>query len=318
MYQVGDSFDKDCTRCTCRIGGQLDCVLQECTIDGPTCRADGDPHYTTFNNTNYDYQGICQYVHVERCINSEFSIKTRNFDRHHNSFSWVDEVTIEVSGVNIVLELGIPIPVFINGDPATETDGILYDSNRVEVKRLGTYEIIVFLKAIGIRVSWDGRRTINVEISTSLINQLCGLCGNYHNETDSDLQMRNGILVTPEQALDFGDSWLVPDSCTNTRKRDAPGIQGCSTDPDVIQEGQTSCATLMGEVFSACNSVLSPTQFIKNCEFDYCCCNDTEREDCFCDSLSAYAKACADVGVTMSTWRNFYCRELYIYMYMCV
>ena len=78
VYQIGETFQQGCgTRCTCRTGGQIDCVTVQCDFDGPTCSTNGDPHYLTFDRYAHHYQGRCQYVHVERCTNSEFSIKTK-------------------------------------------------------------------------------------------------------------------------------------------------------------------------------------------------------------------------------------------------
>ena len=305
-YLIGESYQRDCaTRCTCRVGGQIACMTVPCDFDGPTCTANGDPHYRTFDGTVHHYQGGCQYVHVERCTNSEFSIKTRNIA--HNSFvSCVGEVTVEAPGVTIIMARGNPIPVTINGQMASITDIILHALNGVEVRRVGR-SIHVFLNTIGIRLSWDGLYGISVTVSTRLLNELCGLCGTYNGNRNDDLQGRDGAITSVTQ---FGNSWLVPGSCTGVGKRDAQGTPGCSTDPAVIQDGQKRCSVLRGGVFSACNNVVDPTQFIENCEFDYCCCSDADREDCYCDSLAAYAAACAEAGVVLSTWRNSFCRKL--------
>ena len=307
QYNIGETYQRDCaTRCVCEAGGQISCVTVPCPIDGPTCRASGDPHYNTFDGRVHHYQGTCQYTHVERCTNSEFSIKTRNF-AHRNPVSSVGEVTIEVSGVTIVLQRGNPIPVIIDELPADDPGTTIYNSNGVEVKRVGS-SIHVFLHTIGIRVTWDGRSRIDVTVSTKLINDLCGLCGTYNGDPSDDLQKQDGTAATT--TTEFGDSWLVAGSCTNVGKRDAQGTANCSVDPEIIQEGQNRCSVLTGEVFSSCNSVVDPTQFIEDCAFDYCCCGDAERESCYCDNLAAYATACAAAGVVLSTWRNSFCCKL--------
>jgi len=310
-YHVGETFQKNCaTRCTCRQGNQIDCITVPCDFNGPTCTANGDPHYNTFDGFVHHYQGNCEYIHVERCSNSEFSIKTRNTAHPNNRrVSCVSEVTIEVPGVNfeIVLQRGNPAPVIINTQRQSTTDLLLYDTNEIEVRRAGR-SVIVFLYTIGLRVSWNGVYRIAVTTSTSLLNELCGLCGTYNGNINDDMRRRNGVVTT--SVVNFGDSWLVPNSCTNVGKRDAQGVQGCSIDPAVVQDGQNRCRVLREGVFSACNSVVDPTQFIENCEFDYCCCSDADREECYCDNLAAYAAACADAGVTLSTWRNSFCRKL--------
>ena len=223
-----------------------------CPIDGPTCHTNGDPHYYTFDGNLHHYQGTCQYVHVERCTNSEFSVKTRNI-AHNGVVSCVGEVTIEVPRVTIVMARENPAPVTINVQQASKTDIILYNSNGVEVRKVGGRNIHVF----GIRVFWDGLYRIDVTVSTRLLNELRGMCSTYNGNRNDDLQRRDGVLAT--STVDFGDSWLVPCSCTAFGKRNAPGVQGCSTDHAVIVDGQSRCRSLRQGEFSACNNVVDPT-----------------------------------------------------------
>ena len=308
VYQIGEMYQRDCgTRCTCRTGGRIDCIRVPCDFNGPTCYANGDPHYTTFDGLSHHYQGGCQYVHVERCTNSEFSIKTRHVPCPRPEFTCISEVTVEAPGVTIIMTRGNPIPVTIDGQMASSTDIILYDVNGVEVRRVGT-SIHLFLNIIGIRLSWNGRYDVRVTVSTRLLNELCGLCGTYNGNANDDMQRRDGVVTT--SVTEFGDSWLVPGSCTSVGKRDAQGTPGCSTDPVVIQEGQNRCSVLREGIFSACNDAVNSTQFIENCEFDYCCCSEADREDCYCSNLETYAATCAEAGVVLSTWRNSFCRKL--------
>ena len=170
----------------------------------------------------------------------------------------------------------------------------------------------MFLNTIGIRASWDGGSHIEVTVSTSIKNELCGLCGTYNGNPTDDLRRRDGALTTSLD--DFGDSWLVPGSCQAVGKRQAPGIVGCTGDPAVTQAGQNRCRILSEGVFRACNGVIDPTPFIESChsEFDYGCSDDVNREEYYCDNLAAYAGACAAAGVPLSTWRNSFCRKLII------
>ena len=307
-HSVGEEFLQGCsTRCTCQSGGVADCVAVPCEYSGPTCTAVGDPHYTTFDGRAYDYQGHCQYAHIQRCENSEFSIKTRHSPCPYITATCVREVTIEVPEVTIVLAEGYPvIPVTINGQlwPASNT---LYQLGGLEVRRSGSY-IIVFLKTIGIKITWNGYTKIQATVSTRLQNKLCGLCGTYNGNQNDDFRRRDGVLTT--SITQFGDSWLIENSCPTSGKRNVQETPGCSTDSAVIKEGRERCAVLMGEVFSPCNSVVNPAQFIHNCEFDYACCNGEGQEDCYCDNLATYAATCADAGVTLSAWRKFFCRML--------
>ena len=76
-----------------------------------------------------------------------------------------------------------------------------------------------------------------------------------------------------------------------------------------MTEAQSRCEAMRQTVFASCNAVVDPTRFIENCMFDFCLCNDEDREDCFCDSLATYAAACAAAGIPPSNWRRFYCRK---------
>ena len=311
------TYQPDCsTECKCESGGRASCSTIQCKYDGKLCTAHGDPHYTTFDGNLHHYQGTCQYVHVERCTNNgEFSIKTRN-TAHNSRVSCITQVTVEDPETTIVLTIGNPLRVTVNGVPKSNNNGVLYQSNGrgIEIKRLGRY-VHVFLSAIGIRVSYDGEHFVQVKPAKRLLNQLCGLCGFYNNIKDDDLRKRNTepqlvTEISDQLVKEFGDSWEVPNSCTNSGKRNVPNMLGCSQDPNVIQEGRERCAVLMGEVFAVCNSFVNATQFIESCEFDYRCCNIEDRENCYCDNLASYAAACADAGVTLSIWRNFFCRKL--------
>ena len=318
-HLIGEVFQQGCdTRCTCRAGGQTDCITVPCDFDGPTCQAWGDPHYNTFDGLAHDYQGVCQYIHVERCTNSEFAIKTRNSPCPNPQCTCVTEVTIEVPMVTIVLAKGDPIPVTINGQTSSTTANVLYNTNDVEVIRTGATSVAVFAYAIGFKVTWNpvnDNHCVDVTVSKLLQNEICGLCGTYNGNANDDMQKRDGTQGT--SLNDFGDSWVVVGSCP-VKKRIVQVQDGCTTNQTIIQEGQERCAVLMGEVFSSCNNVVNASQYIESCnnECDYsCCCDNENRESCYCNNLASYAAACAEASISLSTWRNSFCRELMIRCY---
>ena len=209
--------------------------------------------------------------------------------------------------MTIVMARGYPvIPVDINGHLWPEDD-TLYQLGGLEMRRY-VGRIVVFLKTIGIKIVWYGNTAIYVTVSIRLHDKLCGLCGTYNGNQNDDFQRRDEVVTS--SITQFGDSWIIPGSCSSSRKRNALDTPGCSTDPAVIQKGRERCAVLKGEVFSTCNSVVNPAQFIENCEFDYYCCTGEGQEDCYCDNLATYAAACADAGVTLSAWRKYFCRKL--------
>ena len=320
-YQLGEVIEPSCSkRCICRAGGKFECNDQMCTFNGPECNVNGDPHYKTFDSPSYlhHFQGTCEYVLTKPCANDDFTVSAKN-DGHNDHVSCVSSVTISVPGDNIkiVLGRGNGGTVTINGVAKPNIgDEVIFNQNGVEVVRTGGHPV-VFLNRSGLRLSWNGWYQVIIKVSSRLQNQLCGLCGTYNGTTADDFTKPDGTLTT--SLNEFGNSWLVPSANTPgcgsvaVGKRSAPVIPGCSTDPSIVAQGRSRCNELKQGPFKPCNDVVDPKTFIENCEFDYCCCSDEEREDCYCDALSTYAAACASKGVPPSNWRrSFCCKQIYM------
>ena len=327
FYRVGEQFQPNCTtRCFCKPGGVFECVGQQCPYDGPTCEVNGDPHYRTFDGYWHHYQGKCEYVLSKPQDTNEFVISAGNIAERGSPVSVAGFVRITITAENLTITLGQgnvgEVPVTINDMPPQFCDSSsqdIYSSDSVSVFCRGRYPQVCLTR--GVRVFFDGVYRIRITVSTTLQGMLCGLCGDYNNNHTDDLRKPDGTVIpatgfgSPRVVIggtinDFGDSWLVPDltnpGCNGDERsrRNAPGVTGCSTDPDVISEGQIRCSVLEQDPFTACHDVVNVTQTIFNCEFDYCCCNETQREDCYCDALSSYASACAEAGVAISNWRS--------------
>uniref|UniRef100_A0A672F631 VWFD domain-containing protein n=1 Tax=Salarias fasciatus TaxID=181472 RepID=A0A672F631_SALFA len=114
--QLGDSFwsDRTCAeRCTCTSEG-LQCQSQPCsfsqicrpaalqfscrTIQRRTCNIVGDPHYYTFDNQVFHFQGTCTYVLSEQCGSAlpYYRVEGKNEHRGSTRVSWVRLVKVFV------------------------------------------------------------------------------------------------------------------------------------------------------------------------------------------------------------------------------
>ena len=302
-YEEGHQIQSNCTtRCVCQ-SGHFICEQQPCSIDGATCYASGDPHYLTFDQRYYDFQGDCEYVLTQSCNSSEFAVIVTN-SAHNQYVSCTDTVRVVVpnENLNILLGRGGGGTVTINDIlQPNNGDEVILRSGEVEVVRVGGHPHVI-LGAIGVRVSWDGLFHAEVTVSTSWRGRLCGLCGNYNSNPNDDFQAPNGYLTS--SASDFGLSWVL-----NNGTHDDCGVlldpNQCTT--DVMTEAQTRCSVLNGDYFNNCNDLVDPASFINSCIFDYCHCNVNDREDCYCNSLSAYAGACVHVGTHLVDWRSNFC-----------
>ena len=296
QYNEGDYITPNCSsRCVCR-DRHFECEPQLCITDGATCQAYGDPHYRTFDQRYFNFQGTCEYVLTKSCSTSDFSVIVTN-SAHNQYVSCTDTVRVVVPNENLNIFLQRRGIVTINDImQANNGDGRLLVSSGVEVTRAGG-RLHVLLNTLGVRVSWDGFYRVDVTVSTRWRGDLCGLCGNYNDDPNDDFLNPNGSVES--SANDFGLSWMVSNSTDDSCSGLTPLIP-CPA--DVMVEAQRRCAVLREEQFISCNSIVDPTTFIESCVFDYCHCNVNDREECYCNSLSTYAGACGANGIVLSNW----------------
>ena len=291
------------TSCTIQ-AGYLDCTSQRCLLNGPTCYKWGDPHYRTFDMNSFDFQGDCEYVLSRPCDSDEFIITGSN--TAINEFvSVTSAVRVIFRETEIYLTEGDDGIITINGVLLSNNgDGEIYHSNGIRVYRTGGRPYILLL--IGVGIYWDGSQRVDITVATVWQGHLCGLCGNYNNNQSDDFMLPNGTLTT--SVNDLGSAWLFAN--TTPTCGELQPIPVCTD--SVMSEAQSRCNELASGVFSVCNSVVDPISFVEGCMLDYCSCSAEDREECYCDSLSAYAAICSLNGIIISNWRDMFCRKFIV------
>ena len=272
-----------------------------CSIDGATCVASGDPHYQTFDLQFFDFQGDCEYILTTPCDSDEFIITVQN-GAHNELVSCTDQVNITIANTEIILGRGDHVT--INGENRTQTnDGVINTTSEIQVLRVGgnTHVILV---AQNIRIFWDGVYRVEVTVSTTWQNRLCGLCGNYNDDDTDDFMTPDGMLAAT--ADEFGTSWITGNTSNCGLLAEIPRCQS-----SIRGIGINICSAIRGQFFSACHSTLDSQIFLVNCVFDYCNCNAEDREECVCESLATYASACSANGIILPNWSDAYCRKLH-------
>ena len=76
-----------------------------------SCTVWGDPHYITFDDVKYDFQGDCDYTLVKDCSNStglpSFHLKADNIKmKPTDRVSFTDEITLDFAGIMFSLRYG--------------------------------------------------------------------------------------------------------------------------------------------------------------------------------------------------------------------
>ncbi|ERE53005.1 IgGFc-binding protein, partial [Cricetulus griseus] len=178
--------------------------------------------------------------------------------------------------------------------PASLSEG------RLRVYQSGTRGVIELDFGLVVTYDWDGQLTLS--LPKRFQNQVSGLCGNYNGDPADD-------FLTPDReqapdALEFANSWklddgdyLCDDGCHNT-------CPSCTAGQTQHYKGDRLCGMLALSTgpFSACHELLDPKPFLEDCVFDLCV-TGGERLS-LCRSLSAYAQACVELGVSIGNWRS--------------
>ena len=218
-----------------------------------------------------------------------------------------EQVTVLIPGesLEIILGRGNGGTVMINDESTSHSnDGIILQSPAVEVVRTGG-RLLVILINDNVIIFWDGRRRVEVKVSSKWQGKLCGLCGNYNLDKTDDFQTPDGELTTT--ANSFGNSWLYNDSASSGDCVGLPDPPSCpKSDQD---EAMQRCNILGSSLFKPCHDIINPDEYIANCEYDYCFCKEEERDECYCESLATYAAACAAAGVIIDWRSNNLCRK---------
>ena len=67
-FTVGQTLDTECESCVCQTGGTFECEYKPCWH---SCSVFGDPHFTTFDKKQYEFQGNCKYIFSRTKANSK-------------------------------------------------------------------------------------------------------------------------------------------------------------------------------------------------------------------------------------------------------
>ncbi|KAL0962570.1 hypothetical protein UPYG_G00341870, partial [Umbra pygmaea] len=270
------------------------------------CTISGDPHYKTFDNGTYDFQGTCTYTaatgcHLEGTSLNPFSVVVENEKWYAMSkdpkVSVAKLVAVEVYGNILVLrrnEIGM---IMVNGIMMSLP--INLNNGAVQAYQEGTYDVIV--TDFGLRVTYDLVYHVTVTLPAIYRGKTCGLCGNFNGNNNDEFQLPNGQItkdVTP-----FGAAWKVS----------VPGVvceDGCSGDlcpkcnPEKkhIFEADCSMITDPKGPFAACHSVINPASYFRDCVYDVCLSNGDRQA--LCHSIGSYMIDCQDFGVTIGKWRS--------------
>ena len=176
----------------------------------------GDPHLTTFDGINYDFQGAGEFTFV-KSTTDDLEIQTRQQPWNGSTTVTVNTaIAIKAGGQRIALYLNDPNPLKINGTAITLPEGGLYAVGQNLIIRSGNEYNIFTANGDQIQVTMYGSTYINISLglADNRKGKVVGLLGNYNDNTNDDFALRNGTVIggtITDQRLygDYDDSWRI-------------------------------------------------------------------------------------------------------------
>lgn len=158
-------------------------------------------------------------------------------------------------------------------------------------------------------ITWNSKRFITIEVSTSVWNRTAGLCGTFDSDFTNDFASKDGSVHA--SARTFVDSWQAPTLDPEPSKcimGDDMDYDEHKCNPNIIEKAKMVCEKLVNnKKLQICTQKFNSEMLMRSCLADYCFChNKSDPKMCACRGIAVLAKDC---GVTLEVnfdkgWRD--------------
>ncbi|XP_029432759.1 IgGFc-binding protein-like [Rhinatrema bivittatum] len=266
------------------------------------CWAWGDPHFHTFDNNNFDFQGTCTYTLAKYDGDDHtlipFTVDVKNANRGRRVVSYIHQVDIYICRVKISFVVG-QFPKIRLNDTITNLPVILEDC-RITVILSGLTAVLQTHFGFDVIFDWNGH--VEVTLPSSYYNVTQGLCGNFNGDPTDDITQPNG---TRGSSIDeWAASWQVNDGDSFCFHNYPNACQTCEECDRQLYGSKQFCGLISKTTdgpFQECYDVVNPDNFFNNCIYDVCM--NKGAKIILCQALNAYAATCMRQGANISDWR---------------
>uniref|UniRef100_A0A665VKH1 SCO-spondin n=1 Tax=Echeneis naucrates TaxID=173247 RepID=A0A665VKH1_ECHNA len=286
-YQSGDRIQQRCNTCVCQ-AGQWECTGEKCAAQ---CSLMGALQVTTFDKKRYSLQcGDCPFTAVEDFVDRKLIVNMR-----------CGESTAGGGGLGYLRELSVT--ALRTTVTITDTGTVMLNGQRVvlpvvtgDLAVRKASSLFLLIQTFGAQLLWylDGPLALII-LQPGFAHKVRGLCGtltwNQHDDfTTPEGDVENSVTsfagkFTTEHCLLPGGA--LPDACTTYTQR--------------RYYAETVCSVIHSPVFQVCHDMVERESYFRLCLSEVCGC--APQKACHCTVLTAYARDCAQEGVTVR-WRN--------------
>uniref|UniRef100_A0A914XX63 Uncharacterized protein n=1 Tax=Panagrolaimus superbus TaxID=310955 RepID=A0A914XX63_9BILA len=297
--------------CQCPPGYTGD-AYSTCTLRTKMASLWGDPHFTTFDGTTFNYMGTCPYYLMKACDSSiDFSVQATStiltkwnyntltkslvFKTQGHDFS-VDENMLFYFDNNVA-NTPYYYPAKLNA-----TVIVTKPSDTVIIQDVITQAVITFKYLINVNVSIS-TGTVTVPLTPFFYghNAMCGLFGNIDDICHNDIRASNGTVLTVsnctigsnETVASYMDTWVFNSTVNNCIEGQVFFNSTIQSTNCNITLAQQKCDLIRQAIdglgpFGACEAMGNTTvdKLYHDCTYDIC---NTQTQ---CDTLDKFAKLC--------------------------
>uniref|UniRef100_A0A1I8IQE6 VWFD domain-containing protein n=1 Tax=Macrostomum lignano TaxID=282301 RepID=A0A1I8IQE6_9PLAT len=266
------------------------------------CKAQGDPHYFTFDKKKFNFQGKCQYTLV-----SFDGDASRGLPKFHISAQNVPCGSKQVTCTKFVrIIIGDERYTLVRGQEKDEFPAP-FASYGVKLEHLTLYTQVVS-DVLGLRILWDRKTRVLIYLRKDYRRQVSGLCGNYDGNAGNDFTFNNLPMASVDE---WAEKYRTgAESCpAEDGSRNSNGWRDiCEQNPGRKTWSELTCGVIKNPngPFKDCLLALDDDTvqtFYENCIFDACGCDSGGDCECVCSAMAGFADHCSDVGVHVK-WRS--------------
>jgi len=268
--------------------------VKTCVPEAGLCSAAADPHYKTFDGSEFAFKGDCKY-------NFFGCGEIKMFADHEKDKASTKTKYIEIAFKTDVYKLE-GNTVSLNGDEVTAPLHKVYkDGSALKIEDVGqfVFSIVQDGKDPLVELTWDKVTSYNLKVHGTCKGSSTGMCGKWNGKAKDDMTMPDGEVAESVEA--FGTAWAVDDEDECPAPPPIPDICedfGLMTEKVGYEEHVV--AVLKAGVLGQCSKVVDNSETVNAAVQEICLCFGDKN--CACPVFNQFAAACDAAEFNTAGW----------------